>query len=112
MFFCHQFLFIYLNESHYDLIFKTSCGKNLGSWVNNQKKRAEQNKTLKPERLQLLEEVGLLKAGDYFENKWQTMYSSLKEYKKNAIDTYGAWDGNVPQNHVASFVLFLSSIFY
>ncbi len=58
----------------------------------------------KPERLQRLEEIGLLMSKDTFEKKWLIMYSLLKEYRKKAIDTFGSWDGNVPWNHVVSFV--------
>jgi hypothetical protein len=77
--------------------FKTTPGKALGRWVNNQRS-AKSKGTLKDEREQRLVDSGLrwsvLAAGS-----WNHMLEELKIYIREQTHNGRKWDGNVPTSY-------------
>lgn len=56
-------------------------GFNLGAWASNQR-RAKKKETLSPERINLLEEAGII--WDPFEEAWQQGYKAFVAYNKES----------------------------
>ena len=74
--------------------YKTSCGKALGRWVNNQRS-AKSKGTLKEDREERLVAAGL-KWSVLASNSWNGMLEELRIYVKEQTRDGRKWDGNVP----------------
>lgn len=77
--------------------YKTSDGKNLGRWVNNQRSSHSKGK-LKADRADRLSDAGL-KWSVLTSNSWNEMLSELRKYIEEQSASGISWDGNVPTNY-------------
>lgn len=77
--------------------YKTSDGKALGRWINNQRS-AKSKGTLKNDREQRLVGAGL-KWSVLASNSWNEMLEELRDYVRDQTKEEKKWDGNVPTNY-------------
>jgi Helicase associated domain len=76
---------------------KAKDGKAIGRWVNNQRS-AKGKGSLKGERLQRLESIGL-KWSVLVSNSWNDAFGELQKYSDEQKKAGKEWDGNVPTNY-------------
>ncbi|KAL7445262.1 hypothetical protein ACHAXH_008239 [Discostella pseudostelligera] len=76
---------------------KTSCGKALGRWINNQRS-AKAKGALKDDREVRLVSTGL-KWSVLTTNSWRQMLRELEIYVNEQTKDGQIWDGNVPTNY-------------